>query len=270
MNDDTNVGTELVESRTLRSRHLDRVDVLDRVAALAMLPGSEWATVKQVATFYGVPQAAITSLVHDHRAELEGNGYSTLTGDQLNSLKEFSYVGKRARSLAVFARTAVLNVGMLLTGSEVARRVRAYLLTVEATATTPHKMSAIKLMRLQERKDYKNILTALKRGGAVSGDDYRHVQNTLYIGLFDKTASEIKATQKQLTGDYYKREPDRLKKSTVAKDYLTKEQLHLLDCAVLAATAQLQARYPNGTSVAQMVEVVRASASHVRPRRAVA
>jgi hypothetical protein len=123
---------------------------------------------------------------------------------------------------------------------------------------------------LQERKDYKNILNALKRGGAVSGEDYRHVQNTLYIGLFDKSASEIKATQEQQSGEYYKKQPDKLKPSTVAKDYLTVSQLKLLDCAVLAATAQLEARFPNGTSVAQMVEVVRASVAHVRPRRVAA
>lgn len=263
-------GVELVESKTLRSRHLDKVDVLGKVAVLAMLPGNEFATVKQVAEFYGVPQAAVTSLVHDHRAELEANGYATLTGAQLNSLKEFSYVGKRARSLAVFTRTAVLNVGMLLTESEVARKVRAYLLAVEATATPEHKAAAIQLIRLQERQDYKNILGALKQGGALSGEDYRMVQNSLYMGLFGKTAGEIRATQPQRTGEFYKRQPDKLKPSKVAKDYLTAEQLRLLDAAVLASTAQLQARFPNGTSVAEMVEVVRGSVALVRPRRAVA
>ncbi len=269
MNDET-TGIELVESKTLRSRHLDRVDVLGKVATIAMLPGNEFATTQQVSAFYGVPQKTITSLVVDHRDELAANGYHVLTGEQLNSLKEFSYVGKRARSLAVFTRTAVLNVGMLLTESEVARKVRAYLLAVEATATPEHRASAVELIRLQERQDYKNILGALKQGGAVSGDDYRMVQNTLYMGLFGKTAKEIRASQEQRTGEFYKRHPDKLRPSKVAKDYLTTEQLRLLDAAVLASTAQLQARYPNGTSVAEMVEVVRGSVALIRPCRAVA
>lgn len=263
-------GIELVESKTLRSRHLDKVDVLGKVAALAMLPGNEFATVKQVAEFYGVKQEAVNSLVKDHRAELMANGYAVLEGEQLKSFKDLSYVGKRARSLAVFARTAVLNVGMLLTESDVARKVRAYLLAVEATATPQHRTSAVELIRLQERQDYKNILGALRNGGAVSGEDYRMVQNSLYMGLFGKTAAEIRATQKQRTGEYYKAQPDKLRPSKVAKDFLTADQLRVLDAAVLASTAQLQARYPNGTSVAEMVEVVRGSVVLVRPRRAVA
>lgn len=263
-------GIELVESKTLRSRHLDKVDVLGKVATLAMLPGNEFATVKQVAEFYGVPQSTVGSVVEDNREELAANGYHKLTGEQLNPLKGSGYVGKRASSLAVFTRTAVLNVGMLLADSDVARKVRAYLLAVEATATPEHRATAIELIRLQERQDYKNILGALKQGGAVSGEDYRMVQNSLYMGLFGKTASEIKASQEQRTGEFYKKQPEKLKPSKVAKDYLTVEQLRLLDAAVLASTAQLQARYPNGTSVAEVVEVVRGSVALIRPRRPVA
>lgn len=270
MSTDLNAGVELVESKTLRSRHLGRVDVLGKVAALAMLPGNEFATVKQVAEFYGVPVKTMDSVIEDNRVELATNGYAVLTGEQLAPFKGGSYVGKRARSLAVFTRTAVLNVGMLLTESEVARKVRAYLLAVEATATPEHKATAIQLIRLQERQDYKNILSALKTGGAVSGEDYRLVQNSLYLGLFGKTASEIRATQPQRTGEFYKKQPEKLKPSKVAKDYLTSEQLRLLDAAVLASTAQLQARFPSGTSVAEMVEVVRGSVALVRPRRSVA
>lgn len=266
----SNDGIELVESKTLRSRHLDKVDVLGKVATLAMLPGNEFATVKQVADFYGVPQSTIGSVVEDNRAELETNGYSVLRGAAVNPFRGSAKLSPKARSLALFTRTAVLNVGMLLTESEVARKVRAYLLAVEATATPEHKATAIELIRLQERQDYKNILGALKQGGAVSGEDYRMVQNSLYMGLFGKTASEIKATQPQRTGEYYKKQPDKLRPSKVAKDYLTVDQLRLLDAAVLASTAQLQARYPNGTSVAEMVEVVRGSVALIRPRRAVA
>jgi hypothetical protein len=266
----SNDGIELVESKTLRSRHLAKVDVLGKVATLAMLPGNEFATTKQVAAFYSVPEKTITSVVVDHRDELEANGYAVLKGEFVNSLRESAKLSSRTRSLAVFSRTAVLNVGMLLAESEVARKVRAYLLAVEATAAPEHKATAIELIRLQERQDYKNILSALKQGRAVSGDDYRMVQNSLYMGLFGKTAAQIRATQKQRTGEYYIKQPNKLRPSKVAKDYLTADQLRLLDAAVLASTAQLQARYPNGTSVAEMVEVVRGSVALVRPRRPVA
>jgi hypothetical protein len=257
-------GAELVESPTLRSRHLDRTDVLDKVGELSTLPEAAVSTIEQAAEFYKVPANTIRSVVEDNRAELEGNGYRTLTGAELKPFKGSSYVGLRARSLAVFSRTAVLNVGMLLTGSDTARAVRRYLLTVEATATVEHKATAVELVRIQERMDYRNILNALKRGGAES-EDYQFIQNSIYTGLFGKTAAQIRRTQPQVSGTPLKRGPG-FRKSSVAKDYLTPEQLTLLDNVVLASTAQLNANYPKGATVAQMLDVIHASIRLLKPR----
>lgn len=264
---DLTIGLELVESRTLRSRHLQRAEVLDKVKGLATLPGNELATVKQVAEFYEVSAQTIGSVVEDNRAELEASGYRTLIGPELNPFKGSSYVGLRARSLAVFGRTAVLNVGMLLTDSDVARQVRAYLLTVEATATTEHRLSSVELVRLQERMDYKNILQALK-GADACADDYRTVQNSLYMGLFGKTAAQIRATQTQRTGKPRK-DGKGLCKSTVAKDFFSEKQLAQLNSAVLAITAQLQLHYRSGASAAEMITMANRAISLVTapPRR---
>lgn len=260
------IGAELVESPTLRSRHLDRVDVLDKVGVLAMLPGDEFATVQQVADFFAVSPETVDSLVKDNREELVSNGYSTITGPRLRSLKDLSYVGLRARSLAVFTRTAVLNVSMLLRDSDTAREVRRYLLAVEATATVEHKQVAVELIRIQERMDYRNILNSLKRGGAES-EDYQFIQNTIYTGLFGKTAGQIRKTQPQVSGTPLKR-GEGFRKSTVAKDYLTPDQLRVLNAVVLASTAQLTANYPNGASVAEMSAVVSGSIRLIAPATA--
>lgn len=257
-------GAELVESPTLRSRHLDRTDVLDKVGQLATLPSGMQATVKQVADFYGVSPKTIESVVVDHRAELESNGYTVIKGSLLvTSLREAANASPKARSLALFSRTAVLNVGMLLTESDTARAVRRYLLAVEATATVEHKATAVELVRIQERMDYRNILNALKRGGAES-EDYQFIQNSIYTGLFGKTAAQIRRTQPQVSGTPLKRGPG-FRKSSVAKDYLTPEQLTLLDNVVLASTAQLNANYPKGATVAQMLDVIHASIRLLKP-----
>jgi hypothetical protein len=258
------IGLELTESKTLRTRYKDRTDALDKVKGLATLPGNQLATVKQVAEFYEVPEKTIASVVVNNRDELESNGYSTLTGTQLNSLKEFSHVGQRARSLAVLTRSAVLNVGMLLTESEVARQVRAYLLTVEATATTAHKKAAVELVRLQERMDYKVIRHALKAGGAESGEAYRRVQDALYSVLFGKTASVIRATQPQVQGDRYKTgaRKGQIRPSTVAKDYLTEDQLKLLNRAVLAVFTKI-GDAEDGVMVGDMLRAIHQAAEFI-------
>ncbi|MFF4474822.1 restriction endonuclease [Streptomyces sp. NPDC001599] len=128
--------TALLESPALRSGVLDRTDVLDRVKVLSLLPDGMHVTTAMVATYFEVGIEAIKSLVKDHRAELEGNGYHLLTGEPLRSFKNLSGTQSRARSVALFSRRAVLNVAMLLRDSEVARQVRVYLLDMEYLART--------------------------------------------------------------------------------------------------------------------------------------
>ena len=126
----------LLESKSLRDSVLERTDVLDRVKALSLLPDGMHVTTAMVAAYFGVGLTAITSLVHDHREELDASGYRVLTGTELNSFKEVSGIQSRSRSLALFSRRAVLNVAMLLRDSEVARQVRVYLLDMEYLART--------------------------------------------------------------------------------------------------------------------------------------
>ncbi|RBM05548.1 restriction endonuclease [Streptomyces sp. PT12] len=129
-----NHEADLLESRVLRDHYGDRVDVLDKVKALRLLPDDLHVTTAMVAEYYEVGIKAITSLVVDHRQEMEACGYLVLTGAPLNSFKDLSGISSRTGSLALFTRRAVLNVGMLLRDSVVARQVRTYLLdTEEAT-----------------------------------------------------------------------------------------------------------------------------------------
>ncbi|WKX10766.1 restriction endonuclease [Streptomyces sp. NL15-2K] len=115
---------------------LDRTDVLDRVKALSLLPDGMHVTTAMVAAYFEVGLEAIKSLVKDHRAELEANGYRLLAGDELRSFKDLSGIQSRTRSLALFSRRAVLNVAMLLRDSEVARQARVYLLDMEYLVRT--------------------------------------------------------------------------------------------------------------------------------------
>ncbi|WP_234542290.1 restriction endonuclease [Streptomyces shenzhenensis] len=126
----------LLESKSLRDSVLDRTDVLDRVKALSLLPDGMHVTTAMVAAYFEVGLTAISSLIHDHREELEASGYRVLTGSELTSFKELSGIQSRTRSLALLSRRAVLNVAMLLRDSEVARQVRVYLLDMEYLART--------------------------------------------------------------------------------------------------------------------------------------
>lgn len=133
----------LTESRTMRAATVERTDVLTKVKALALLPDDVHATTELVANYFEVSTETIKSLVKDHRSELAENGYQVVGGPELRSLKDLCGIESHARSLALFTRRAILNVGQLLTGSEVAHQIRQYLLNVEETATVAARSDAV-------------------------------------------------------------------------------------------------------------------------------
>lgn len=133
----------LLESRSLRSGMSHKVEVLDKIKALALSADGVHATTQDVAEYFEVGEQVVYNLLSRHREELESNGLRVMRGADLrefvtlnlsvtNSAAQ-SYPQKRRR-LAVYTRRTVLNVAMLLRDSDVARRVRAYLLDVEESA----------------------------------------------------------------------------------------------------------------------------------------
>src|SRR5262245_20915591 len=140
-------------------------------------------------------------------------------------------------------------------------------ITEEQIERGHERLDNIARRRLEERVDYNVIRSALKVGGAETGD-YQMVQNTFYTGLFGKTARQIVATQEQQTGIPRKRGGG-FRKSDVAKDFLTESRLTLLNAAVLATFAQLQVHKGGRPTVAEVLRAVNRAISLVTapPRR---
>lgn len=128
------------------------------------------------------------------------------------------------------------------------------------------RLDSISQLRLAERMDYSHVKRALAQGGAIS-DDYRIVQNTLYIELFGMTATAIRAVQEQVSGDRLKNGTDFTAASKgIAKNYLTEQQLTLLNNTVLAMFVQINQHYPHGASVQQMLDAVHRAVALTKPR----
>lgn len=137
-----NTEQVLTESRTMRAATVERTDVLTKVKALSLLPDGVHATTELVASFFEVDAEAIKKVVQRNREELVENGLRVLRGAELAEVRDrLSLTNARHHSL--FTRRTILNVGQLLTGSEVAHQVRAYLLNVEETASTAARSEAV-------------------------------------------------------------------------------------------------------------------------------
>lgn len=143
----------LTESRSLRAEHVGRVDVLDKVKALSLLPDGVHATTEMVANYYEVTPEAIDQIVKRNRAELSDNGYRVMSRAEFESvIGDTLKLAPQTRRVAVFSRRAILNVGQILTGSKVAKDVRAYLLNVEEIATHEQRSEAIDRVQLAKAR----------------------------------------------------------------------------------------------------------------------
>nr|WP_088339050.1 hypothetical protein [Bacillus cereus] len=154
------VTIEVIDNKVERDNLVNRVEVLERVKNLLLLPELEMATTQQVADFYGVGYHTLKSIIKRHKDELEEDGYTSKSGKQIansircnmhqveitNSVGKYTIKTKDNKeysfsnvSNALFPKRAILRVGMLLRDSEVAKEVRTQLLNIEEHTATEVK-----------------------------------------------------------------------------------------------------------------------------------
>lgn len=166
----------IINSKDEREKLVRRVEVLEKVKKLLLIPGTEFATVKQVAEFYEVGEKAIQSLYYDHADELKEDGVviksikdflnllegnlKTEKGKTVFTLKDNTILQVPSRGLRIFPRRAILRVGMLLRDSEIAKEVRSQLLNIEEKTSNEVKIHDINT----EEELLLNITLAYKSG----------------------------------------------------------------------------------------------------------
>jgi hypothetical protein len=140
----------------MRAQTAGRVDVLDKVKALALLSDGMHATTDGVASYYEVHDDVIKKVVQRHREELTENGLRVLRGDELREFVRDNLSSAngatKMRSLSVFNRRTILNIGQLLADSIVAKQVRTYLLDVEEIATPAQRVEGVERAQLARER----------------------------------------------------------------------------------------------------------------------
>lgn len=149
------------KQKELREQYINRVDVLEKVKSLIMLPDIELMTVAQVADFYEVDVEAIQKVYQRNRTEIKEDGVVGLSSkyliehfvqlDVVNRTKTYAEVefkdGTKLilpnRGIKAFSKRAVLRIGMLLRDSKVAKEVRTQLLNTFEEAPAEAKKELI-------------------------------------------------------------------------------------------------------------------------------
>lgn len=165
-------------------------------------------TKKMVADFYEVEERTIERLLEEHGDELKYNGYILSRGKQLKEFKlQFApviNVGSKTTQLGLFNFRAVLNVGMLLTESEKAKRVRARILDIVISTINKRAGGGTKFMNtrdidflpaaIEEDNYRKNFTSAV--GKYVHGHKnfkYAQITDFIYQAIFKEKAREYRA-----------------------------------------------------------------------------
>lgn len=134
------VEDSFVEDVNVRDQYISRIDVLEKVKTLSMLPDNEHMTVKMVADFYDVDYNAVAQILGRHRKEFESDGVRTI---KKNKDVAFDKLSKalpiKQNVLKLIPKKSVLRIGMLLRDSEIAKEVRNYLLKIEEVSTKETK-----------------------------------------------------------------------------------------------------------------------------------
>lgn len=127
-----------LDNKQMRDENIERLEVLNQVGELLLLPNSEYSTTKQVAEYYCVDVNIIQSYsmnrngYEDYYKELVSDGMISKTyketlkilGNRDINLKDY---GVGTRGSVLFTRKSVLKLALFLRESEVAIKIRTIL-----------------------------------------------------------------------------------------------------------------------------------------------
>lgn len=182
-----NVNTQInnmVDNKEERQKYIDRVEVLEKVKKLFLIPQLDMMTARQIADFYEVEMNTIQICYQRNKKEIDPDGMivkkpldfanfskcTSCTFRKESGLVIIGFDGGEIRvpnkGIRCFSKRAVLRFGMLLRDSKVAQEVRTQLLNVfEHTETENPQALTTEIDNEQELLN--NITLAYTTGNPV-------------------------------------------------------------------------------------------------------
>ena len=168
-------------------------------------------TKKMVADFYEVEERTIERCLEKHSDELAANGYVLCKGKHLKELKlQFApviNVGSKTTQLGLFNFRSFLDMGMLLTESEKAKKVRSLILDFVITTINEKTGGGTKYINRRDvhylpaaitEENYRKNLTSAINQYVDGHPTYKYPQITdfIYKAVFKENAKEYREVLK--------------------------------------------------------------------------
>ena len=215
--DKKDLTTSTIERQNILNNRFAIETIQEKLAIEGMLFEGEYRyTKKMVADFYGVEERTIERYLETHSDELKHNGYILCKGKLLKEFKlHFAPViniGSKTTQLGLFNFRSFLNIGMLLTDSEQAKRMRSFILDIVITTINEKTGGGTKFINLRDinyypaaiqEDNYRRVLTSSVKNYVSGHQTYKYAQVTdlIYRAVFKENAKEYKEILKLDTKD---------------------------------------------------------------------
>ena len=207
----------MISNKELQEQYISRVDVLDKVKDLFLIPAMECMTPKQVADYYEVPVDTIRTTYKMNREELVSDGAITRSIGDIKSLigcestyqnitncrggieitiDENTKVFIPNAGIILYPKRAILRVGMLLRDSVIAKEVRTQLLNIVEVAQE-EKLEII----TQEIQKEEDLLLNISKAFATGNVMKLMTAMQEYSSYKDRHIKRLENDKKLLTAD---------------------------------------------------------------------
>ena len=209
--------TSTIERQNILNNRFAIKTIQEKLAIEGMLFEGEYRyTKKMVADFYGVEERTIERYLETYSDELKHNGYILCKG---KLLKEFKLlfapvinIGSKTTQLGLFNFRSFLNIGMLLTDSEQAKKMRSFILDIVITTINEKSGGGTKFINRRDinyypaaiqENNYRRVLTSSVKNYVSGHQTYKYAQVTdlIYKAVFKENAKEYKEILKLDTKD---------------------------------------------------------------------
>ena len=231
---------ELAVRKDLRDAAIERVEVLDKVKTLFLVPQMMMATTEQVADYYEVPLVTIKTCYLRNKDEIDLDGVKVKTGQDFSQLigqkihnesfealtgqnESFENVGiveiirhgrtgstykfynglsidVPNRGIRCFSKRAILRIGMLLRDSNIAKEVRTQILNAFEKTSDEQKTFDINDEQSLYMKFAKAAIEGSKEDLLFASQEVFNFKNR-HIKMLEDANENLKYNNKMLTAE---------------------------------------------------------------------
>ncbi len=196
-----------IDRQNILNNHDAITNIQQYLGITGMLFQSEFRfTKEQLADFYGVDTSTVDSYLSQYETELKHNGYELFKGLKLKAFKEefggIINIQSKTTQLGVFNFRSLLNLGMLLVESEMAKAIRSKMLDIVIDTLNYRLGGSTKYINqrdedffhsmLKEPHYRKEFTNSLHKYLEMGNYKYAYYTDEIYRCIFKENAKEYK------------------------------------------------------------------------------